>query len=165
MSLHASISARSIAMVILMCQLMGQAHSQNTSQTRAIWHCSRNLPSLPNVSAMAEQDEFKLSSMDTIGVTLSDLIDVYNGSDVRIGNMSLIGCFMPGQDAVSKNLLKSLNLKPYVLQKLTAQSSIVLGQLFSVTDEEQMQMCLSTQFPSFGYLSSEVITEKFAPCF
>lgn len=114
---------------------------------------------------MVEQDEFKLSSMDTIGVILSDLIDVYSGSDVRIGNMPLIGCFMPGQDALSKNILNSLNLKPYVLQKLSAQSTIVLGQLVSVTDEEQMQICLSKYFPSFGYLSSEVISEKFAPCF
>ena len=165
MLLHASISLRSFAIFILMCQLMGEAHSQNTSQTRAVWHCSRNLPEPPSTTAMAAEDEFKLSSMDTIGVILSDLVDVYSGSDVRIGSLPLIGCFMPGQDALSKNLLKSLNLKPYVLQKLSAKSTIVLGQLVSVTDEEQMQTCLSTHFPSFGYLSSEVISEKFAPCF
>jgi len=148
-----------------MWHLMSQAHPQNISQPRAIWHCSRNLPEPPSANAMAAEDEFKLSSLDTIGVILSDLVNVYAGSDVRIGNLPLIGCFMPGQDALSRNLLESLNLKPHVLQKLTAQSTIVLGQLVSVTDEEQMQICLSKHFPSFGYLSSEVISEKFAPCF
>jgi hypothetical protein len=103
--------------------------------------------------------------MDTIGVTLTDLVNVYSGKDVRIGNMPLMGCFMPGQDDLSKDILQSLDLKPYVLQKLSVKSTIVLGQLVSVTDEEQMQSCLSAHFPSFGYLSSEVISEKFAPCF
>lgn len=114
---------------------------------------------------MADAEEFKLSSLDTISVTLSDLIDVYTGSDVRIGNMPLKGCFMPGQDTLSRGLLKSLNLKPYVLQKLSVKSSIVQSQLVTVTDEEQMQACLNTHFPSFGYLANEVISEKFAPCF
>jgi hypothetical protein len=165
MSLISAIPTRTLAILILMWHFVGLAHAQSLSQPQAIWHCSRNLPGPPSTNAMVEQDEFKLSSMDTIGVILSDLIDVYSGSDVRIGNMPLIGCFMPGQDALSKNILNSLNLKPYVLQKLSAQSTIVLGQLVSVTDEEQMQICLSKYFPSFGYLSSEVISEKFAPCF
>lgn len=165
MSFQAPNSPRLFAMFMVTWSLLNLAHAENLSQPRAIWHCSRNLPEPPSANAMAPQDEFKLSSLDTIGVTLSDLVDVYAGFDVRIGNLPLVGCFMPGQDTMSRHLLESLSLKPHVLQKLSAQSAIVLGQLVPVTDEEHMQICLSKYFPSFGYLSSEVISEKFAPCF
>ena len=103
--------------------------------------------------------------MDTIGVTLADLVNVYSGLDVRLGNMPLIACFMPGQDMTTREILMSLDLKPHVLQKLSVKSAIVQSQLIMVTDEEQMQACLHKHFPSFGYLTREHITETYAPCF
>lgn len=163
MSLQKPISPRSLAIFIVMWLLMDLAHAQNLSQPRAIWHCSRNLPE-PH-SAMAEQDEFKLSSLDTIGVTLTDLLNVYIGKDVSIGGLPLIGCYMPGQEALSKDILKSLDLKSHVLQKLSAKNAIAQGQVITVIDETQMQACLESHFPAFGYLPTETITEKFAPCF
>lgn len=144
---------------------MAQAHSQNTSQTRAVWHCSRNLPEPPSAAALAAEDEFKLSSLDTIVVTLTDLLNVYIGKDVLIGGLPLVGCYMPGQEALSKDILHTLNLKSHVLQKLSAKNSIAQSQVVTVIDEEQMQACLESHFPAFGYLSSEIISEKIAPCF
>jgi hypothetical protein len=165
MSLHGSISTRIFAAFILAWQLMGLANAQNLSQPRAIWHCSRNLPTPPSANAMAEQEEFKLSSVDTIGVTLTDLLNVYLGKDVSLGGMQLVGCYMPGQEALSKDILKSLDLKSHVLQKLSAKNAIAQGRVVTVIDEAQMQACLESNFPAFGYLSSETISEKFAPCF
>lgn len=163
---HASIWFRLVLLFALACLQAGQADAQNMETSiRAIWHCSRNSAETQTTAASKIEDEFVLSSMDTIGVTLTDLVNVYSGKDVRIGNMPLIGCFMPGQDDLSKDILKSLDLKPYVLQKLSVKSSIVQSQLVTVTDEEQMQICLNMYFPSFGYLSNEVISDKFAPCF
>lgn len=163
---HASIWFRSATLFALACLQTGQVAAENiATNRRAIWHCSRNSAEPQNTAASKIEGEFVLSSMDTIGVTLTDLVNVYSGKDVRIGNMPLIGCFMPGQDELSKDILKSLDLKPYVLQKLSVKSSIVQSQLVTVTDEEQMQICLDAHFPSFGYFSREVITEKFAPCF
>lgn len=165
MSLHVSILNCLIALFILLGQLIGLSHAQQLDQPHAIWHCSRNLPTSHGSTAMAEQDEFKLSSLDTISVTLTDLLNVYIGKDVSIGGMPLIGCYIPGQDTLSKSILKSLDLKSHVLQKLSAKNAIAQGQVVTVFDETQMQSCLASNFPAFGYLSTETITEKFAPCF
>jgi hypothetical protein len=166
MSSHAFVCSHIAALLLLICGQIGQALAQPASASaRAIWHCSRNAADAQTTAEVAIQNEFKLSSMDTIGVTLTDLINVYSGKDVRLGNMPLIGCFMPGQDDLSNDILKSLDLKPYVLQKLKATSSIVQSQVVTVTDEQQMQACLNKYFPAFGYFSSETVTDKFAPCF
>jgi hypothetical protein len=165
MSLHSFLPKRSIAALILVWHFVGVADAITLSEPRGIWHCSRNLPSTPSAYAMAEQDEFKLSSMDTIGVTLTDLLNVYLGKDVSIGGLHLVGCYMPGQEALSKDILKSLDLKSHVLQKLSAKNAIAQGHVITVIDETQMQACLESHFPAFGYLSRETISEKFAPCF
>lgn len=119
----------------------------------------------PSANAMAEQDEFKLSSLDTIGVTLTDLLNVYSGKDVSIGGIPLVGCYMPGQEALSKDILQSFDLKPHVLQKLSAKNTIAQSSVVNVVDETQMQACIESHFPAFGYLSREIISEKIAPCF
>lgn len=165
MSFQAPNSPRLFAMFMVTWSLLNLAHAENLSQPRAIWHCSRNLPEPPSANALAPQDEFKLSSLDTIGVTLTDLLNVYIGKDVLIGGLPLVGCYMPGQEALSKDILKSLDLKSHVLQKLSAKNAIAQGQVITVIDETQMQACLESHFPAFGYLSSEVISEKIAPCF
>lgn len=155
-----------MCMAVFSISRVGAADAQpNTTDAHAIWHCSRNEATQQAATELNLQDEFKLSSMDTIGVTLDDLMRVYSGQDIWIGNLPLIACFMPGQETLSQNIFKSLGLKGYILKKLSVKSAIVQGQLVTVSDEEQMQLCMGKHFPSFGYLSHETVTEKFAPCF
>jgi hypothetical protein len=166
MSMQASVRFCYASVLLFFFQQISLVNAQSLkTETRAIWHCSRQDAAVQHTSELSIKDEFKLSSMDTISVTLTDLVNIYSGIDVQIGNIPLKGCFMPGQDDLSIDILTSLDLKPHVLQKLSAKSAIVQSQLVTVTDEEQMQVCLNTHFPSFGYLSREVVTEKFAPCF
>lgn len=128
---------------------------------QAIWHCSRT----PVAQTAASEAEFKLSSFDAVGVTLEDLLDVYLGRDVKVGSYPLIACFMPGDDALSRDALQSLGLKSQVMQKLAARSAIVQSHLHVVNDEEQMLDCMERNFPAFGYFSKEVVTDKVVPCF
>lgn len=132
-----------------------------TGHAQAIWHCSRT----PVAQAAASEAEFKLSSFDAVGVTLEDLLNVYLGRDVKLGSYPLMACFMPGDDALSRDALQSLGLKSQVMQKLAAKSAIVQSHLHVVNDEEQMLECMERNFPAFGYFSKEVVNDKVVPCF
>jgi hypothetical protein len=133
-----------------------------------IWHCSRTgNTDAQHVADASEQ--FSLASMspapDVIGVSIRDLIDIYSGVPVRVGDLPLSACFMPGQDALSLAALQSLGLQPSAIQALARKSAIVQSNLHLVTDEQQMRTCMSRHFPAVGYLSKPVDTEKFLPCF
>lgn len=132
---------------------------------QAIWHCSRAPSVAVSQATVLVEDDFKLSSFDSIGVMLDDLLNVYLGRDVRIGKFPLKACFMPGDNALSRDALESLGLKSQVMKKLAAKSAIVQNQVVLVTDEQQMLQCMERNFPAFGYFASEVITEKVVPCF
>ena len=133
-----------------------------------IWHCSRTgQADSKNLADASEQ--FSLASMssapDVIGVSIRDLIDIYSGVPVRVGNLPLSACFMPGQDPLSLAALQSLGLPPPAIQALARKSSLVQSNLHLVTDEQQMHACISRHFPAVGYLSQPVDTDKVLPCF
>ena len=105
------------------------------------------------------------SAPDVIGVSIRDLIDIYSGVPVRVGDLPLSACFMPGRNQLSLAALQSLGLQSTAIQALARKSAIVQSNLHLVTDEQQMQTCISRHFPAVGYLSQPVNTEKILPCF
>jgi hypothetical protein len=133
-----------------------------------IWHCSRNTGGSRD-EVVSQANQFSLASMgsseDVIGVSISDLIDVYGGTRVSIGGEPLSACFMSGYDALTSSALKSLGLQPSAIQALARKSTIVQSHLYLVTDEKQMQTCIERHFPAVGYLASPVETERMMPCF
>ena len=133
-----------------------------------IWHCSRTGNTDPQEMADASE-QFSLASMsstpDVIGISIRDLIDIYSGVPVRVGSLSLSACFMLGQEPLSLAALQSLGLQPSAIQALARKSSLVQSNLHLVTDEQQMQTCISRHFPAVGYLSKPVDTDKILPCF
>lgn len=135
------------------------------STAEAIWHCSRTSVVEVSQTDVQAQEEFRLSSFDAVSVTLQDLLDVYTGRDVKLGPYSLKACFMHGDDPLSTDALLSLGLKSHVMQKMAAKNAIVQSHLQVVTDEQQMLQCMERNFPVFGYLSKETVTEKVVPCF
>jgi hypothetical protein len=114
-------------------------------------------------------EQFSLASMssvpDVIGVSIRDLIDIYSGVPVRVGDLPLSACFIPGQDPLSLAALKSLGLQTPAIQALARKSALVQSNLYLVTDEQQMHACISRHFPAVGYLSKPVNTDKILPCF
>jgi hypothetical protein len=133
-----------------------------------VWHCSRTGYGEAH-SAVDASEQFSLASMssapDVIGVSIRDLIDIYSGVPVRVGDLPLSACFMPGRNQLSLAALQSLGLQSTAIQALARKSAIVQSNLHLVTDEQQMQACISRHFPAVGYLSQPVNTEKILPCF
>jgi hypothetical protein len=134
-----------------------------------IWHCSSNAGSQSNASIQAQENQFSLasfnSSMDVIGVSISDLIDVYSGVTVRIGGLPLSACFMPENESLTTSALMSLGLQPSSIQALARKSSIIQSNLYFVTNEKQMVSCIAQHFPAVGYLDGPINTETVQPCF
>ena len=138
---------------------------------QALWHCSRT----PVVAWALEQrpnpgDVFTLAGEqgmadDVIRISLRDLIDVYSGVSVRLSGQPLSACFMPVNDAVTVNTLRALGLSTDVLSALARKSAIAQNHLYRVTDEVEMQACITRHQPAVGYLTQAQTNKQLAPCF
>ena len=136
-----------------------------------VWHCSRNAPIAERTSSahQAQENEFSISSFnssaDVIGISISDLIDIYSGVPVRIGGLPLSACFMPSDQGLTSVALTSLGLHASTIQALARKSSIVQNNLHSVTTPKQMVTCIAQHFPAVGYLDEPTETAEVQPCF
>jgi hypothetical protein len=135
-----------------------------------VWHCSRSAYNDPNfASTPAKDEQFSIasfnSSADVIGVSVRDLIDIYTGTPVRIGGLSLSACFLMGHEMLTTNALTSLGINLNSIQALARKNNIVNNNLYYVNNETQMVACIAQNFPAVGYLSKPNDTEKIQPCF
>jgi hypothetical protein len=135
----------------------------------ARWHCSRQPDSVGQNEANEDLDSFQLAAMGSrsraIGITLTDLIEVYEGKPIWVNGRRLNACFMPGNSALSAQALQSLGLNASTMQLQSRRSAIVQSHLHPVSDEAGMQACLAKHFPAVGYLSRDTETQRFVPCF
>ena len=146
-----------------------QAQVLPSAQAEPIWHCSR----VPETVGLSDDEEdsqsFQLASMGSemraIGITLTDLIDVYEGKPVLLNGRRLNACFMPAETPLTVKALTSLGLNAASMQLQARKSAIVQSHLHMVTDEPAMQTCMAKNFPAVGYLSREAQTDRFLPCF
>jgi len=134
-----------------------------------IWHCSRNVGQPTYISEEEQSEQFSVASVSTssevIGVSISDLIDVYSGRHVKVGGLPLSACFMPNTKDLTNTALESLGLEPATIQALARKSSIIQSNLHLVTNEKQMAQCIAQHFPAVGYLDTPTKTNEFEPCF
>lgn len=134
-----------------------------------IWHCSRNPEQTAHISEEEQSEQFSVASLSTstevIGVSISDLIDVYSGRHVKVGGLPLSACFMPNTKDLTNTALESLGLEPATIQALARKSSIIQSNLYLVTSEKQMAQCITQHFPAVGYLDTPTKTNEFEPCF
>lgn len=136
-----------------------------------VWHCSLNLKKGEDTYSSQElqANEFAIASFnstaDVIGVSISDLLDIYSGVPVRIGGMPLSACFMPNHEGLTSAALTSLGLKTSAIQALARKSSIVQNNLYFVSNEKQMVSCIAQHFPAVGYLDEAIHTDEVQPCF
>lgn len=135
----------------------------------ATWHCSQNQGKQNGLERMPAEpqpnDIFMLSSAGTIDISLMDLINVYSGGAVSLGGLPLTACFMAGNSDLNAAVLQSLGLQTSVMQALSRKNSIVGSHFRRVLDEEEMKMCIGSNFPAVGYLSQPVENEAIGPCF
>jgi hypothetical protein len=135
-----------------------------------IWHCSRNIDQSDSAPALTSHEaEFSIAalsaSIDAIGVSITDLINVYSGTPVRIGGLPLSACFMPSNEKLTTEALVSLGIQPNSIQPLARRSSIVQSNLYLVTNDSQMRLCIEEHFPAVGYMQTPNITNQILPCF
>jgi hypothetical protein len=135
----------------------------------AVWHCSRIPVSLADSNHLDPGDVFTLAEHgvadDVIRISLRDLIDVYSGVSVRLSGVPLSACFMPVNDPATFKTLSALGLSADVLSALARKSAIAKSHLYRVSDEAEMQACISRHQPAVGYLMQAKTTEQLAPCF
>ena len=135
----------------------------------AVWHCSRNKVEAEGVTSIVLEDQFSIASfnasVDVIGISINDLIDIYSGVPVRIGGLPLSACFMPSDQNLTSTALESLGLQPSATHALSRKNSIVQSNLFFVNTESQMLTCIAGHFPAVGYMSSAKNTNEVQPCF
>ena len=142
-----------------------------TAWADPVWHCSRNKQRAEDGSSSRhlQDSEFFIasfnSSVDVIGVSISDLIDIYSGVPVRIGGLPLSSCFMPSHQGLTSDALASLGLQTSAIQALARKSSIVQNNLHFVVTEQQMIGCIAQHFPAVGYLDEAIHTDEVQPCF
>jgi len=135
----------------------------------AHWHCSRLPETVGDSGDRPDEGTFQLASMGgrhrAIGITLTDLIEVYEGKPIWVNGRRLNACFLPAESHLSAHALKSLGLNATVMQLQARKSTIVSSHLHLVTDEASMQACIAKNFPAVGYLGQEIRTEQVVPCF
>jgi hypothetical protein len=145
-----------------------------TAQAQSVWHCSRE-PALGRgaseqlQAATNKDDFFQISSMstniDTIGITLRDLMDVYAGMPVRIGGQALTACFNNDNSPVNKEALTTLGLNTNAMSAMSRKSSIVRSQLVWVSNDDDMMRCIVRNHPAVGYFNDVQESGEFGPCF
>lgn len=144
------------------------------AQAQSVWHCSRAID-LNSVGvdqahdSARNEDVFQIASMSAhigmIGVALRDIIDVYSGFSVRIGDKPLTACFNNDHSPTSKAALDSLGLNTHTMTALGRKSSIIRSQLMWVSNEGAMMHCIADNFPAVGYFPSIQETADIGPCF
>lgn len=144
------------------------------AQAQSVWHCSKQtdtgLDEIDQVQASApNEDLFQIATMsanvNTIGISLRDLMDVYAGLPVRIGGKPLTACFNNDNHSASEEALSALGLNANTMAALSRKSSIVRSQLVWVSDEGDMMRCMGRHFPAVGYFNSVQETPEVGPCF
>jgi hypothetical protein len=145
-----------------------------TAQAQSVWHCSRE-PALGRgaseqlQAATNKDDLFQISSMstnvDTIGITLRDLMDVYAGMPVRIGGQALTACFNNDNTPANEEALTTLGLNTNAMSAMSRKSSIVRSQLVWVSNDADMMRCIVRNHPAVGYFNDVQKTGEFGPCF
>lgn len=158
------------AVSIIVGGTIGFLLTSSTTLADPVWHCSRHQMNEAGTEDVSSTDySFSIASLgsstDVIGISVSDLIDIYSGSKVDVGGLPLSACFISGTDKLSTSALESLGLKSQTIQALARKSAIVQNNLFYVTDEKQMLSCIAKNFPAVGYLSQPNETDKVLPCF
>ena len=134
-----------------------------------VWHCSRNTEAEKSALINQQKEQFSIasvnSSVDTIGISINDLIDVYSGIPVRIGGLPLSACFIPSREQLTTTASTALGLQPAAIQALARKSAIIQSNLYFVTNEQQMLSCIAQHFPAVGYLDEPNETNSVQPCF
>jgi hypothetical protein len=120
-----------------------------------------NRPDPGDLFTLAEQGV----ADDVIRISVSDLIDVYSGVNVRLSGVPLSACFMPVNDPVTVKTFRALGLSADVLSALARKSAIAQSHLYRVSDEAEMKVCIARNQPAVGYLTRSESTEQLAPCF
>lgn len=142
----------------------------NAAFAEPVWHCSRNKVDAEKLSSSEiQENQFSIASYnassDVIGVSISDLIDIYSGVPIHIGGLPLSACFIPSNQNLTSAAITSLGLQPSVIQALAKKSAIIQRNLYLVTSEKQMLSCITQHFPSVGYLNEPINTTEVQPCF
>jgi hypothetical protein len=149
------------------------AHAQpmptNANTATAHWHCSKhpNAQEATLTNASVTDDFFDLTSSrhDTVGVSLTDLIDVYNGQIVLMGHRQLTACFLAGHHALNQSAQERVGLQWTSLEQIQRRSAIDYKHVRMVQSESEMLQCIATHYPAVGYLSQPTVTVAVAPCF
>lgn len=149
--------------------MLGQPSVQAQAQADPVWHCSRVPDSVGLLEGEGENDHFQLASMGSnaraINITVTDLMDVYDGKAVLLNGRRLNACFMTAEAPLTVQALQSLGLNASTMQLQARKSAIVQSHLRLVSDEADMQACIARNFPAVGYLSREIGNERVVPCF
>lgn len=136
-----------------------------------VWLCSRNDNQTPQIADVQAPNEHQFSiasinsATDVISVSVRDLIDVYNGTPIRVGGMPLSACFLSADDQLTSKALTSLGLNQASAQALARKNAITQNNLHPVKDEEQMSSCIARNYPAVGYASRFIETSDVLPCF
>jgi hypothetical protein len=148
------------------------AHAQAPSSHEAVqahWHCSKHPASneFELVKADLKEGFFDLTqgAPFTVGVSLSDLIDVYKGRRVLMGSRQLTACFIGGQHALNHSAHERVGLQWASLQQSQRRSAIDFSHVRMVQSESEMLQCIASYYPAVGYLSQPTVTVAVAPCF
>ena len=146
-----------------------QTPTVTSTPTTAHWHCSKhpNAPAL-NLANAAEQDDlFNLSTAHpgVVGLTLPDLIEVFKGHPVQMGQRQLTACFLSGKHPLNQSALERVGLQWTSLEHLRRLSANQQNHVQMVHSEAEMLQCIANNYPSVGYVSQPTETPALAPCF
>lgn len=140
-------------------------------QAEPIWHCSRS-PDREQEKSKTSEPTSKMSVMSfdesekrTIEIQIIDLLNVYSGGTVYMGDRQLLACFYDRGNPLTEVAMSTLDIDPTSLSSLAHADAIVKSKVIAVRNEKQMEICIAKNHPAIGYLSEVVESDHIGPCF
>ena len=136
-----------------------------------IWHCSRSpdieqeISTISQTSSTINSMSFDESEKKTIEIQIIDLLNVYSGGTVYMGDRSLLACFYDRGNPLTEVAMSTLDIDPSSLSSLANADAIVKSKVIAVRNEKQMEICIAKNHPAIGYLSEVIESEHIGPCF
>lgn len=153
-----------------LCSLLIFATSL-TVQAEPIWHCSRSQDSEQEKSKISQPTStidslsFDESEKRTIEIQIIDLLNVYSGGTVYMGDRPLLACFYERGNPLTALAMSTLDIDPASLASLANSDAIVKSKVIPVRNETQMEICIAKNHPAIGFLPEVVESDRIGPCF
>ncbi len=121
--------------------------------------CSSPKSSLKNTNANESVSGFRVANgFSNSSFSMSDVIDIFSQGKKTMGSKQVLICLFPAETDITKKFYESLGINESIIHSFRSTNSIVDRRVNIVHSNDEMIACVSSTYPSIGYIG-EVSTE------